>query len=109
MTKTRLLAIALVALSPNFALAYDLNGTWTCTSVCLCGEHPGPGKPTNVAQTNATSFTFVNECGIAADGSLDADTGKIKVPAWSTTASPSPDGKKLTFGNGTIWTKQTGD
>jgi hypothetical protein len=104
MTKAHLLAIALLASSTTLALAFDINGVWICTSVCLCGEHPGPEKTTHVAQTiPANVFTFTNECGIAVGGNLDAATGLITIPTWNTTAIPSPDEKTLTFGNGTIW------
>ena len=107
MTKAHLLAIGMLASSPTLALAFDINGVWICTSVCLCGDHPGPGKTTHVGQTPANVFTFTNECGMAALGRLDAATGLITIPAWDTTAIASPDEKTLTFGNGTIWIFQS--
>ena len=81
MTKAHLLAISLLASSSTVALAFDINGTWTCTSVCLCGEHQDREDYARCT-TPANVFIFTNECGIAAGGNLDDATGLIKIPAW---------------------------
>ena len=111
MTKAHLLALAVIASTPTLALALDIEGLWTCTSKCLCGDHPGhPGGTTLVVQfvvqTAQNAFTFIDECGNPAQGRLDTATGRIIIPTMNTDVIPSRDEKTLTFGNGTIWTKQ---
>jgi hypothetical protein len=104
MTKSRLLAIVLLVSSPIAALADDI--AFTCTSVCGCGDHPGPGGTTYFNQSSPTDFNFRNECGSGAQGNLDSATGRINIPQWNTYATISPDKRTIQFGNGTIWSKQ---
>src|SRR5205085_357722 len=61
------------------------------------------GSATSIAQSGS-SLTFTNERGVVASGSVTS-SNTVAVPSWSITGTLTLNNDKLSFSNGTIWTR----
>jgi hypothetical protein len=90
------------------------NGTeWTRE-----GKNPGPdsganlsgrwfrnGQPTSIeVASDGKNFTIVQEWGLRATGRITGN-GELIVPAWKVTGRVKQNGQRITWSNGTEWTR----
>jgi len=63
------------------------------------------GQPTRIdLASDGRNFTITNEWGLPGIGYIDRD-GEIKVPTWRVTGRVSKNGQRISWSNGTEWTR----
>ena len=90
------------------------NGTQWTREATMPGPEPGlnlsgrwfrNGMPTNIdMSSDGRNFTVRNEWGMRASGHINRN-GELKVPAWGVTGRLSNNGQRISWSNGTEWTR----
>ena len=101
----------------SFSINFDLHGDWTCTAYCPASEGKKKENASIEHKNGQNTLTFKNEAGGTSPGKF-IKANKVEATNWkwkpkkdsdvteALTADIAPDGKKLTWSNGTVWVKQ---
>src|SRR2546421_5846321 len=77
---------------PNFGV--NVNGRWFRN-----------GQPTRIdVAADGRNFSITNEWGLPGTGYVDR-SGELKVPSWRVTGHLSQNGQRISWSNGTEWTR----
>lgn len=71
----------------------------------LSGRWLRNGRPTNIqVARDGRNFTITNEWGLRSTGSISR-SGELRVPSWRVTGRLSNNGRRISWSNGTEWTR----
>jgi hypothetical protein len=75
------------------------------SGVNISGRWFRNGQPTRIdVASDGRNFTIVNEWGLRSSGHISRN-GELKVPGWLVTGHLSNNGQRISWSNGTEWTR----